>query len=731
MGRSRLRIGVNDIETSHPEVARQWHPTKNGDLEPHQVYKGSCKKVWWQCPKGDDHEWQAPPANRTRGKNASGCPFCSGYRACKNYNLKTEAPQVALDWHTSRNGALTPEHVTPGTEKKVWWTCRNNPHHEYMSSVAHRTRPNNPTACPICSGKQLHPDNQLSAQYPDLSREWHEEKNGDLRPEQVTAGSGRIVWWQCKVCEEHKWKTAINNRTKNGTGCPFCSGRKADSKDNLTTKNPELAAQWHPFRNGSLTPDQFKEKSNTRVWWQCSKVVDHEWQAQINNRSNGNGCPFCAGRQASDTYNLENAFPNIAKEWHHLKNGGLTPDKVTPGSGIMVWWQCQIHQEHEWKTTINSRVRGANCPDCHPQSSIPEYRVYAEVKSIFPDAINRDRSHEFEFDIFIPSENIGIEHDGSYFHRGKSEQDLEKNKRSLSKGIRLIRVRNSPLEKLSENDVIYSGQSIDKECLNLLVRELDRLTRGRHRKKIDEYLSSEVFLGQDEFERLASFLPAPPLEQSLANRFAELANEWHPAKNGSLLPQHVRPQSNRVVWWKCSKGVDHEWEAPISNRSVQRKGCPFCSKRKADLHHNLKEVFPAIAAQWHPDKNGVLKPEDFTPRSRAKVWWKCPKGIDHEWQSLVQTRTDSRSNLDGCPFCANKRPSRTNNLDVLYPELSRQWHPTKNKDLKPEDFLPGSDWKAWWKCSANKNHEWEARIANRARLGRGCPFCNKTGKRRK
>jgi hypothetical protein len=665
MGRTRLEIGVNDIATSKPEVAKQWHPTRNGDIKPSQVYKGSCKKVWWKCPKGDDHEWEAPPANRTRDKDPSGCPFCAGYRASKNYNLKTEAPHIAHDWHPTKNGELRPEHVTPGTDKKVWWICKKNPHHEYLAGVAHRTRHRSPTACPICSGRQLHPDNQLSLQHPDLAKEWHPEKNGDLKPDQVTTGSGKLIWWKCPEDDDHEWQAVINNRTNQGNGCPFCSGRTATRKENLLVTNPMLAAQWHTTRNGDRTPDQFKEKSNARVWWKCSKGDDHEWEAQINNRSNGSNCPFCAGKRASNTHNLNNTFPNIAREWHHQKNGRLKPDQVTPGSGIVVWWQCQIHHEHEWQATINSRVRGTNCPHCHPQSSAPEYRVYAEVKSIFPDAINRDRSHDFEFDIFIPSENIGIEHDGSYFHKDKSAQDLEKNKRSLRKGIQLIRVRNSPLKKLSENDVVYSGQSIDKECMNLLIRGLDRLTSGKHRKKIDEYLSSDVFLGKDEFERLMSFLPAPPLEQSLADKFAELAIEWHPTKNGSLLPEHVRPQSNRVVWWKCPKGVDHEWEAPISNRSAQGKGCPFCSKRKADLHHNLKEVFPAIAAQWHPAKNGVLKPEDFTPRSRVKVWWKCPKGIDHEWQSLIQTRTDSRSNLDGCPFCANKRPSRTNNLDVL------------------------------------------------------------------
>ena len=45
------------LAETHPEVAKQWHPTKNGDLTPHEFTSGSNKKFWWKCPKGDDHEW--------------------------------------------------------------------------------------------------------------------------------------------------------------------------------------------------------------------------------------------------------------------------------------------------------------------------------------------------------------------------------------------------------------------------------------------------------------------------------------------------------------------------------------------------------------------------------------------------------------------------------------------------------------------------------------------------
>ena len=55
--------------------------------------------------------------------------------------------------------------------------------------------------------------------------------------------------------------------------------------------NPLLAKQWNYDRNGNLKPSDFTFGSNKKVWWICEK--GHEWQAQINVRSRGNGCPIC------------------------------------------------------------------------------------------------------------------------------------------------------------------------------------------------------------------------------------------------------------------------------------------------------------------------------------------------------------------------------------------------------------------------------------------------------
>jgi len=68
-------------------------------------------------------------------------------------------------------------------------------------------------------------------------------------------------------------------------------------------------------------------------------------------------------------------------------------------------------------------------------------------------------------------------------------------------------------------------------------------------------------------------------------------------------------------------------------------------------------------------------------------------------------------------------PQKTNIKLDTYPELVKQWHPTKNYDKLPGDFAQFSGKEVWWKCNKGPDHEWEARVENRTRRKQGCPFC--------
>ena len=276
-----------DLATKCPLLCEEWDYERNGVLKPEQFAAHSGKKVWWKCRNCGMH-WEATILNRTRG---AGCPYDSGrYPIPGKTDLATLHPLLCEEWDDDRNGMLRPEHVTAGSTRKVWWKCRNCGMH-WEATISNRVRGK---GCPYDSGRYPIPGKtDLATLHPLLCEEWDYERNGPLRPEHVTAGSERKVWWKCKNCGM-SWKAAIYSRVE-GYGCPYDSGRyPIPGKTDLATLHPLIASEWHYERNRELKPEQFTAHSGKKVWWKCSKC-DKSWQASIDTRTQGHCCPQCRG----------------------------------------------------------------------------------------------------------------------------------------------------------------------------------------------------------------------------------------------------------------------------------------------------------------------------------------------------------------------------------------------------------------------------------------------------
>jgi len=692
----RLATGDNCLQRVNPALAKEWHPTNNGSLTARNVTPGSNKKVWWKCDKG--HEWQAVIAHRSQG---SGCPYCSGRLATSDNCLQRVNPALAKEWHPTNNGSLTARDVTPNSGKKVWWVCDKG--HEWEAAISSR---NNGAGCPYCAGQAVCDDNCLQTINATLAKEWHPTRNGSLTARDVTPSSNKKVWWICG--KGHEWEAAINNRSQ-GMGCPYCAGQAVCDDNCLQTINATLAKEWHPTRNGSLTPRDVTPGSNKKVWWKCDK--GHEWEAAINNRSQGRGCPYCAGKAVCEDNCLQTINPTLAKEWHPLKNGKLSPRDVTPSSHQKAWWICD--KGHEWQAVVGHRNNGTGCPYCHSATSQLELRILCETKYLFKDVRHREKVYGEECDIFIPALRVGIEVDGSYWHRDKFEQDKRKSVALENKGITLIRVRGEGLERISDTDLFCSSRDSDFNIVREVVKKLteEASLSESSRNSIGAYLERKRVANDSEYKQLLEMLPSPLPGFSLQEQNPNLAKEWHRTRNGSLTPRDVTPSSHQKAWWICGKG--HEWEATIANRS-KGKGCPYCAGRNVCDDNCLQTINPTLAKEWHPTRNGSLTPRDVTPSSNKKVWWKCDKG--HEWESII----NSRGRGVGCPYCSGQLATGDNCLQRVNPVLAREWHPVKNGKLTPGDVTPGSNKKVWWIC--DKGHEWKSVIASRSQ-GRGCPYC--------
>ena len=450
----------NSLAEDFPDIAKEWHPTKNGDITPDMVAPKSGRKAWWLGPCG--HEWEAVISSRTRGV---GCPYCSNYKALPGYNdLATINPGLAKEWDYDRNGSLKPTDVTSGSHKIVWWKCANG--HEWQRSVKDRVSGN---GCPYCANLKALPGyNDLATMNPELAKEWNYAKNGDLRPDQVVPGSEKKVWWKCS--KGHEWSAAVCNRNK-GVGCPYCSNFAIlVGFNDLATTNPTLAAEWDYEKNGKLKPTDVTAGSHKKVWWKCSK--GHEWAMVIKNRNDGNNCPYCSNKKLLRGYNdFLTVYPELAAEWS-AKNS-IAPSETIRGADRKYYWKCPLGHD-DYLSSIDQRIMGQGCPICAQQSqtSFPEQAIYFYVKKLFPDAINRYSIERFEIDIFIPSKRIGIEYNGYFAHKGKEEKDHEKRERLSSLGISLILVKEFKKEAECHDADFYIHERTTYESISNLVSSI-------------------------------------------------------------------------------------------------------------------------------------------------------------------------------------------------------------------------------------------------------------------
>jgi hypothetical protein len=464
----------------------------------------------------------------------------------------------------------------------------------------------------------------LAALYPALAAEWEPTRNGILVPQFTAPGSKRPVWWVCSKCQ-HVWRARVSSRTR-GHGCPDC-GRRASGKAqstprpgaSLAEKFPAVAADWHPTRNDDLTPSDVGYASNKKVWWQC-RVCGYEWDRQVCGRTqHGSSCPECV-RTAKAVPKAGNSLaercPKVAAEWHPTRNGDLTPSDVSFSKKEKVWWKC-AGCGHEWPAVIGNRVRWPGCPSC--------------------------------------------------------------------------------------------GRN------------------GRRRLTTD--LAAKVSDRQKPKKRRTP-APAPAPGRSFAERFPEIAAEWHPTRN-EFTPEQVGYASNHRAWWICS-ACGFEWAAVINSRG-RGCGCPECGRRRAGHKkavpkpgNSLAERFPDIAADWHTERNHPLTPELISAKSRRPVWWRC-RTCEYEWEAAVY----SRANGHGCKACAtrlaavvNRAPKPGQSLAERDPQIAAQWHPTLNGSLSAAEVSGNSGMTVWWLC--DKGHAWPAMINNRVRA-RGCPQCTLWG----
>lgn len=632
-------------------------------------------------------------------------------------------PEITAEWNYDKNKDLSPDTVTIGSNKKVWWQC-NRCGNEWEATIYNRTKRG--SGCPECAKRLISEKKNKSVllksgSFEDwcningdlgkkLLQQWDYEKNVDIKPSDITVGSHRQVYWKCP--QGHSWHARIRDLIT-GHGCAVCANRQiTEGVNDLATYYPDLVKEWDYEKNGNLLPTMISYGTDKQVWWKCEKC-GNSWLASPNSRTcNGRGCPVCGHFKIdSDRTSLKAVNKSLAKEWNYEKNHPLTPEDVFPTSKKVVWWKCSICG-NEWQAQIGNRNKGDMCPKCSPKrkTSFPEQAIYYYVKQSYQDAIIHYTGifhNQMELDIYLPSIKTGIEYDGVW-HKAKAsaKRDQEKYKICKKNGIRLIRITEQNEDSLLKNCDILIKTDYTTRNIQELDNTLNDLSKyiclPEHNCPKDEYVIKETYY---------SILR----KDSLASLFPELVNEWDYEKNNNLSPKTINAHSGQIVYWKCNNG--HSWKAAIDSRT-KGHGCPYCTGRKVLTGYNdLLSQNPELTKEWNYEKNSELKPSDIHYNSMKKVWWKC-SSCGYEWMTTVFNRNQKNYQ---CPVCSNHTVAAgINDLATTNPELIKEWDYEKNTRT-PQDVVAGSAKKVWWKCQ--NGHSWQAEIRSRVK-GRKCPYCD-------
>ena len=400
--------------------------------------------------------------------------------------------------------------------------------------------------------------------------------------------------------------------------------------------NAQLMAEWDWDKNTALCldPQNISSGSGIKAWWKCCK--GHEWQAIVDNRNKGRGCPYCSGRYAIKGENdLQTVNPTLAREWNHEKNTQLTPADVLPNSNKKVWWMCGYG--HEWQATIADRNNGKGCPYCAGHRVVKGYTDLQTVNPALATEWNYEKNAGLTPTDVMPNSGRKVWWKCNKGHEWQSTIDNRNN----GNGCPIC--SSEYHTSFPEYAIIYYLRKYGLEVIH---------TFKGNGYELDVYIPSKmVALEYDGYY-------------------------WHKNRTSKDLEKNRRCRRDRIKLYRIREGL-----LPLDDSSIDY----VVRKDQKDLHLVLQKVLseiiessidvdltrdsiaienmrqyadkqksllfsnPEIAKEWHCEKNGKLKPEHFTANSEKRVWWKCTVG--HEWQATISHRNSG----NGCPYCSGQK----------------------------------------------------------------------------
>jgi hypothetical protein len=543
--------------------------------------------------------------------------------------------------------------------------------------------------------------------------------------------------------------------------------------------NSLLIKQVHPTKNKSLDISSLSSGSGKKLWWICDK--GHEWEATVDNRNRGSGCPYCSGKQAIIGENdLFTKNPVLIKDWNYKKNINVDPKKIKFGSSKKVWWICD--KGHEWETSISHRTQGSGCPYCFGLKAIQGLNDLASKNPILlkewnykkninvdPKTIKSgsrkkvwwicDKGHEWEAAILMRSRGSGCPYcsgrqaiigENDIFTTNPEFKNEWNYKKNINVDPKTIKSASNIkvwwiCDKGHEWEAVVSSRTQGSgcpECSSQLrtsypeqyfyfhLSNIFKNTINRYKDKKNNISEIDIFIEE--------LMIGVEYDGHYYHKNKKDTKTKILLKNGIILisikeTRNFRKDINNIIYVQLpvteEKLKDTLERLLILINKIKNTQIKYILKEENNkllilsnyknllVSNSIFETHPQLLKEWNNEKNLKLNPKTITSRSHIKVWWICDKG--HEWEAQVSNRTLGSK----CPYCSGlKAIIGENDLFITNPELKNEWNYKKNINVDPKTIKSNSGKKVWWIC--DKGHEWEAIVSNRSK-GSKCFVCYK------
>jgi rubrerythrin/CDGSH-type Zn-finger protein len=411
----------------------------------------------------------------------------------------------------------------------------------------------------------------------ELIKEWDYLKNHNIDLDKTKEFSNKKAWWICSKCS-YNWSASISNRSK-GHGCPRCSGRVVSDTNNLAVVAPKLANQWHPTKNGKLTPKDVGPYSEKKVWWICKR--GHEWEATVSNRYQGRNCRKCSNE-------LRTSFPEqcimyYLKDYFNIESR----IKINNWEVDILLKDCDVAIEYDgiaYHDRLKLKKREMEKNNAIKKTGIHLIRIKEsyDKEGIYNNTIFFKVDHNYTHlkDAIL----LLIEYLNNLLNKKiKIIVDIENDRNDIYNNYINYEKKNSFAERYPELIKIWNyekNKNLKPEYFSYMSNKIVfwkcNICNG-------EWQSSIINISKGNRCPYCSGHKVLKGYNDLETINPTLAKEWNYEKNGELVPSMFTIGSNRTVWWKCQN--NHEWRATIARRSKSSM-CPYCSgkHKKVALH---------------------------------------------------------------------------------------------------------------------------------------------------